>query len=353
MAGRDERDEAGQEGRAATLRDVAAAAGVSPMTASRVVHDAPGVSAATRDRVLQAVDRLGYRRNELARNLRLGRTSGLIGLVVTNLANPFYSQVALGVEATAEQAGFKVVLGNTGEDIQRERRLVDELLARRVDGMIVVPAGADHSHLAQRRLGRVPVVLGARPPSNIGADCVLVDDFGGAREATARLLAEGARRPGFLGMPASAWTGSERFRGFSVALDEAGVALDERYVRRNQRTIATAEAAARELLALAEPPDALFCANNRNTIGAFRAMSGTGTRALLAGFDDFELADVLGLPLIVVAYDPGELGRQAAALLLDRMQHRDVSAGTAPRRIIIPTRVVAYGQVETLTPPPH
>lgn len=339
---REDRGRRGEGATAPTLRDVAKAAGVSPMTASRVLRDAPVVSEATRKKVLEAVNALGYRRNELARNLRLGRTSGLIGLVVTNLANPFYSQVALGVEAAAEEAGFKVVLGNTGEDVQRERRLVEELLARRVDGMIVVPAGADDAHLARRRLGHVPVVLGARPPSNISADCVLVDDFGGAREATARLLGAGAKRPGFLGMPAAAWTGSERFRGFCVALDEAGVALDERYVRRNQRTIAGAEAAARELLELAKPPDALFCANNRNTIGAFRALSATGRQVLLAGFDDFELADVLGLPLIVVAYDPAELGRRAAGLLLERMTQRD-GVAEAPRRVIIPTRVVEYG----------
>jgi LacI family transcriptional regulator len=333
-----------REAGAPTLKDVARAAGVSAMTASRVLHGQPGVSPAARDAVLQAVKTLGYRRNELARNLRLGRTSGLIGLVVTNLANPFYSQMALGVEAVAEEAGFRVVLTNTGEDAQRERRLVDELVARRVDGIIVVPAGADHAHLSEQHLGRIPVVLSARPPSNIAADCVLVDDFGGAREATIALAATGVRRIGFLGMPAATWTGSERYRGFCVALDEAGLVLDERYVRRNQRTVAAAEAAALELLGLVEPPEAIFCANNRNTIGAFRAVSRSGQVVRLAGFDDFELADMLGLPLIVVAYDPADLGREAALLLLDRLNRGEAAALDAPRRVVIPTRVVQYGQ---------
>jgi LacI family transcriptional regulator len=294
--------------------------------------------------VLDAIAALGYRRNELARNLRLGRTNGLVGLVVTNLANPFYSQLALGVEAVAEEQGLKVVLANTGEDVQRERRLVEEFAARRVDGMIVVPAGADHSHLDPARLGRIPVVLGARPPSNIAADCVLVDDFGGARDATTALLAQGVRRVGFLGLPLSAWTGSERFRGFSVALDEAGMAVDERYVRRNQRTIAAAEAAARDVLALAEGPDAFFCANSRNTLGAFRAIRELGLDLPLAGFDDFELADLLGLSLVVAAYDPEEIGRQAARLLLDRMGRGGAGQVEGPpRRVVVPTTVVQYG----------
>ncbi|AKH81039.1 LacI family transcriptional regulator [Streptomyces sp. CNQ-509] len=324
------------------MRDVAEHASVSPMTVSRVLHDDPGVSKATRARVLAAVDSLGYRRNEVARNLRLGRTSGLIGLVVTNLANPFYSQFALGVESGVSRQGLKVVLTNTDEDVERERRLVEELTARRVDGMIVVPAGNDHSHLAAQP-GSVPIVLGARPPSGVPLDCVLVDDFGGAREATAGLLAAGHTRLGFLGLPPSVWTSSERFRGFCVALEEAGVALDERYVRLRQRTIPAAEAAARELLELPRPPTALFCANSRNTLGAFRATSRLGRPVSLAGFDDFELADVLGVPLIV-AYDPRELGRRAAELLLRRMNESDADPDdAAPLRIVVPTKVVRYG----------
>ncbi|MEQ4208507.1 LacI family DNA-binding transcriptional regulator [Actinopolymorpha sp. B17G11] len=328
--------------RAPTMRDVADHASVSPMTVSRVLHDDPRVSGQTRERVLASVDALGYRRNEVARNLRLGHTSGLIGLVVTNLANPFYSQLALGVESVAGQNGLKVVLTNTDEDVGRERRLVEELTARRVDGMIVVPAGSDHSHLDPQTPGSVPVVLGARPPTNLALDCVLVDDFGGAREATAGLLAAGHTRVGFLGLPPSVWTSSERFRGFCVALEEAGVGLDERYVRLQQRTIPAAEDAARELLRLRRPPTALFCANSRNTLGAYRAATRLGVDVELAGFDDFELADVLGVPLIV-AYDPRELGRRAAELLMERMSRTDTEPEVQPRRIVVPTTVVRYG----------
>jgi LacI family transcriptional regulator len=325
-----------------TVRDVADRAGVSPMTASRVLQGSSRVTEAKRQMVFAAAAQLGYRRNELARNLRLGRSTGLVGLVVTNLANPFYSAMALGAEAVAEEHGLKVVLANTGEDVQRERRLVDELTLRRIDGMIVVPAGSDHSHLGLENVGGVPVVLAATPPSNLAADCVLVDDFGGARQATARLVADGRKRIGFVGLPAATWTGSERFRGFCVALDEAGLSIDDRYIRRGQRSIETAELACLEVLAMRQPPDALFCANSRNTLGAYRAVTATGADVRLAGFDDFELADLLGIPLTLVAYDPEELGRQAARLLLSHMDKDSRHAGDPPRRIVVPVTIREY-----------
>lgn len=326
-----------------TMRQVAKHAGVSPMTVSRALHGDPRVAPATLAKVREAVNALGYRRNEVARSLRLGGATGLIGLLVTNLANPFYSQLAMGVEAVVGEHGMRFVLGNTGDDVDRERQLVGDLSGQRVDGMIVVPAGSGHGHLDPDRLNGTPVVLAARPPSGAALDCVLVDDFNGSRAAVVRLIEGGHRRIGFLGLPPSVWTGSERFRGFSAALAEAGLELDDRLVRRSQTDVAAAENAARDLLALPEPPTALFSANNRNMIGAFRAVTATGADVALAGFDDFELADMLGLPLTVVAYDPAEVGRQAARLLLDRMGRGTDAPDAPPRRVVIPTRVVAYG----------
>ncbi|MEV0408237.1 LacI family DNA-binding transcriptional regulator [Actinoallomurus sp. NPDC050550] len=327
-----------------TIREVAALAKVSPMSVSRALRDQEGVSRQTRERVLAAARTLGYRPNEIARSLRPGHKTGMIGLVVTNLANPFYSQLALGVESVAATRDIRVLLTNTNEDEQRERDVVGDLAARQVDGMIVVPAGFGHDHLESE----VPVVLAARPPSGIEADCVLVDDFGGAREATTRLVAQGHRRIGFLGNPPAVYTGAERFRGFCAALQEAGVDLDERHVRRAQQDAASAERATLELLGLNEPPTALFTANNRNTIGALRAIHKTGRRLAVGGFDDFELADMLGVPLTIVAYDADEIGRHAARLLLDRLTADPDAPPLAARRTIIPTRVIEYGHAADL-----
>ncbi|SOD63286.1 transcriptional regulator, LacI family [Streptomyces zhaozhouensis] len=326
-----------------TLRDVAQRAGVSAMTVTRVLRDDDRVSAATRERVLASVAELGYRPNTVARSLRLGRGSGLVGLVVTNLANPFYSRLALGVDSVVGAHGLKTVIGNTRQSVENERDLVADLVGRRVDGIVVVPAGADQRHLAQAAAQGVPVVCASRPPVGFAADQVLVDDHGGAVDATERLLALGHRAVGYLGPPASVHTSVERLRGYRETLAAAGVAVDERYVRQGPVDVAGAEEAAGELLALPDPPTALFCSNNRNTIGAFRAVRRAGRAVALAGFDDFELADMVGLPLSVQSYDSDELGREAGRLLLDRL--RGAAAGApAPRRVVLPTRALQYGE---------
>jgi LacI family transcriptional regulator len=326
---------------APTIREVARQAQVSPMTVSRTLRDDPGVSAATRARVMDAVLALGYRPNEAARTLRLGRSSGLIGLVVTNLANPFYSQLTLGVEAVATEHGMRVLLGNSGSDPARERQLVHDFAARRVAGLIAVPCHNDHSHLDPGRLGGLPVVLAGSPPVKIGVDAVLLDDFTGSWEATRHLIARGHRRIAFLGLPASTWTGSERFRGYCAALEEAALPVEDRYVWRRQAGAAPAQQATRELLDDSDPPTAIFAANNRNTVGAYRAIRQRGAATALTGFDDFELADALAVPLTVVAYEPREMGAAAARLLRDRIGN--AGAAQAPRRVVIPTTIVEYG----------
>ena len=324
-----------------TMRDVAALAGVSTMTVSRVLHDDPRITEDTKRRVRAAVRKLGYLRNDTARNLRIGRGAGAIGLVVSNLANPFYSQLALGVGEAAEQHGLTVMLANSAGDVGREVRLISDLMSRRVVGMIISPASDEHPHLAARALHGMPLVLVARPPSGVLADCVLVDDFAGTREACKRLVERGHTKIGFIGIPSTVWTGAERYRGFRAALADAGIRLDRRYVRYQESDVAAAEKTVRSLLAVPNPPTALFAANNRNMIGALRAVSRSPTPVALAGFDDFELADMLDLPLIVVSYDAVGLGREAGRLLLERVAPG--GAHLSPRRVTVPTTVVEYG----------
>ncbi|WP_432936803.1 LacI family DNA-binding transcriptional regulator [Kribbella sp. CA-253562] len=330
------------DGSAPTMRDVASLAEVSPMTVSRVLQNHPNVSAENRERVLAAVKQLGYRRNDVARVLSQGRRLGAVGLIVTNLANPFYARLALGIESIVTRDGIRVMVTNSNEDPERERAAVGDFVSRQVDGIIIVPAGSNHEYLVDDVPARTPIAMVARPPTGVEADCVLVDDFGGAYEATRRLIQHGRTRIGFVGNPPSVYTGSERFRGYCAALEAAGVPLRDSYVKR-ARDIASAEQATAELLALPEPPDAVFCTNNRNTLGAYRAVHRVSAGIVLAGFDDFELSDMLSVPTLIVDYDADELGRRAAQLLLERLTPGDRRYTGPMRRAVVPTTVVEHG----------
>ncbi|SDT00797.1 LacI family DNA-binding transcriptional regulator [Microlunatus soli] len=323
-------------GRQPTIKEVARRAEVSPMTVSRTLAGGSGVRPDLQERVLAAVRELGYHRNENARSLRPGQASGLIGVAITNLANPYYGTFCLGVEEVATQHGRRIILGNTGEDQARERQLVADFIGRQVEGLVVVPSGRDTEEsdddspkgdqLSGEHLGRVPLVLASRQVPGIGADTVVLDDIGGARQGTERLLTAGHRRIGYLGNAVSVFTGQRRYRGFEQALAEHGLAADPALVQRDQQDVESARAATADLLDQPDSPTAIFSANNRNTIGALQEISrrlrtgtGPGDFPALVGFDSFELADLTPVPLTVIDHDARQLGAEAARLLFDRL----------------------------------
>jgi LacI family transcriptional regulator len=324
------------------MRDVALLAGVSLKTVSRVINDEPGVAAATAERVSVAIDELGFQRNDLARSLRQGRSSSTLGLVIEDVANPFYSAIAQAVEAAARERGYMLITASCEEDPARERELVQALLRRRVDALLLVPAGRDHSYLARETADGTPVVFLDRPPAGLDADCVLLDNVGGARAAVDHLLAHGHERIAVVADPASLYTAAERIAGYRQALDAAGVPVREELVRPGTHDVDQAEAVARELLSLPPErrPTALFAGNNRITIGALRAARGAEPRPAIVGFDDFELADLLGMT--VVRHDTSQMGAHAAALAFERLDGAD----RPPRRVVVPTELIARGSGE-------
>lgn len=314
---------------APTVRDVAALAGVSPMTVSRTMSGGLNVRPEVQVRVRQAVEKLGYRPNQSARNTRLRKPSGLIGIAVTNLGNPYYGQFALGVEDVAAAHGRHIVVGSSGEDPGRESRLLEEFAGRQLEGLILVPAGKGVNPLNTAPLGGLPLVLATRIIEGLECDAVLVDDVGGAAAGTAALLADGHRRIAFLGDVAGISTVQRRFDGFQHALAAAGARLDPEHLAAVRGSEAAAESVGR-LLAGPNPPTAFFSANNRTTVGALRAICtrrdtgrGPGPKPgpvpALASFDDVELADLLGIPLTVMSHDARELGVAAARLLFERL----------------------------------
>ena len=326
----------------ATMRDVAEAAGVSLKTVSRVVNLEPGVRPELQRRVEDAVASLGFRRNVAARSLRTGHRIGSIGLIVADLMNPFYSSVAKAVEVVAARHGVVIIIGSSGEDATRERELVTNLLHRPVDGLIVVPAGSDHRYLEPERRMGAQIVFLDRGGGRIDADAVVLDNFRGARLGVDHLIRRGHRRVGFVGDSAGVRTTGERLEGYREALGAAGIAYDAQLVRLGSPAVEMAETATRQLLDMADPATAIFAANNRQCIGVLRAIRAAQRPIAVVGFDDFELADLLPVPVTVIAYDPAELGRAASELLFSRM------AGDArpPQRIVIPTRLIQRGSGE-------
>src|SRR5712691_8481657 len=258
------------------MEDVAEAAQVSLKTVSRVVNDEPGVTPETAERVRDAIAKLGFRRNDMARALRRGQVSRTLGLVIEDVANPFYSAITRGVEEETRAHGFLVIAGSSDEDTERERVLVQLLCERRVDGLLVVPASSDHRYLLPELEHGTPVVFINRPPGRIQADVILLDSVGGARTAVEHLLAFGHRRIAIVADEQTISTAEERYRGYRRALAAGNVALDPELVRLGAHDAASAETAVRELLALRQPVTAIFTGNNRITIGALRALSGSG-----------------------------------------------------------------------------
>jgi len=325
-----------------TMRDVADVAGVSLKTVSRVVNMEPGVDDHTAARVEGAIARLAYRRNEVARNLRKGISLALIGLVIEDLANPFYATVARTIEDVARRHGYAVVMASSGEDPEREQELTTGLLQRGVQGLLIVPAGSDHRYLYADRAMRTKAVFLDRPPALIEADSVVLDNIVGARRGVEHLIAHGHRRIAFVGDPPMVQTSVERAEGYRQALKGAGLPVDEALVRLGTPRVDLAEASTRQLLALQDPPTAIFAQNNRNSVGALRAIRALDARVAFVGFDDFELADMLPVPATVVGHDPAEMARAAAELLFGRL----AGDQRPPQRIVIPTKLIARGSGE-------
>ena len=318
------------------MRDVADRAGVSLKTVSRVINAEAGVTPATAERVTAAIAELGFERNDLAASLRHGRSSHTLGLVIEDVANPFYSVIAQAVEAVARERGFLLITTSAGEDAERERELVAALLRRRVDALLIVPAGPDHRYLASS----TRAVFLDRPPLGIDADTVLLDDVGGARSAVEHLIAHGHTRIACVADDAHLYTMRERITGYHDALQAAGIQPDPALLLTGSSDVATAQDSVARLLALPDRPTAIFTANNRNTVGALHALGDVPDPPALVGFDDFELADLLGTT--VIRADPWRLGEQAAALAFGRLDGDD----SPPRTITVATELVARGSGE-------
>jgi LacI family transcriptional regulator len=333
-------------GRRPTMREVAALADVSLKTVSRVVNGERTVDPALARRVHEAIAMLGYRRDAAASALRRAdRVSSSIGLVFEDVANPFLSYVHRGIEDVARARGVWTFAASADESSELERELALALCARRIDGLIIVPAaGTDHSYLAHEREAGMALVFVDRPPAFLDADAVLSDNAEATTRAVLGFGQRGHRRIAFLCDRIALYTAQARLQGYREALAQLNIPEDPSLVRADLSSPVSTDSAVRELFAMADPPTALFTAQNLITTATLHTLRALELHPALAliGFDDIELADLLEPPVTVVAQDATALGRTAAELLFAR-----IDGDTSPsKRIIVPTRLIERGSGE-------
>lgn len=318
-----------------TLEDVARQAGVSRATASLVVRESPLVADETRERVLTAMDTLGYVHNRAAASLRSQR-SNAIGLVITDITNPFFAELTTGIEAVLEEAECAVLLGNTSERVDKQDRLLSTMHSYAVDGVLLMPAVNTAASTVERlhRL-RIPFVMLVRYLRNVNADYVGADNIVGAEMAAEHLVQLGHRKIAFIGGSDNSSARQDRVRGLRNVLHRHGIYADEALFVTAPVSREGGRLAVRNLLAQENRPTAALCYNDLIAFGVMLELRSQGIQPgedfAVIGFDDVEEAALSQPALTTVAINSQDIGAAAARLLLERIESPDA----APKQIIV------------------
>lgn len=345
---------------APTITEVAAAAGVGRATVARTLGNYGSVSEATRAKVMRAAEKLGYQPNTLARSMTTGVTKTL-GIVLADVANPFFSGVLKGISETAKTAGYDAIILSTDEKLELERDAIAVLLAKQVDGLVVASAAGrsdDVSHLSNAIDRGTPVVLIDRLVDKLETDSVVIDNREAARSAVASLIHNGHRRIAFAWGPVTLspatdlkqmhsildealWSDGERLRGYLDALEEAGIPFDTALITHVLKNEGQATRAVSGMLALADPPTAIFTTETEATVGALHSLRAKNLRlpkdVSLIGFDDSPWAAVMDPPLTMIQQPMRQMGAVASQQLITRIDG-DTSA---PKKHVLPSLLVA------------
>ncbi|MGW4962598.1 substrate-binding domain-containing protein [Nonomuraea sp. NPDC004186] len=323
-----------------SIRRVAELAGVSATTVSHTLNRRRPVAEETRQRVLQAIEELGYRPNVLARGLRTSR-SQTIGLIIPDITNPFYPALARGLQDVLGPEGYDQIISNTDGVRRTEQAAIEHMIARQVDGLAFAVFHTHAEDLLPVIEAGIPVVrLGGRLVQH-GVDLVHSDDEGGGAEATRYLLGCGYRRIAFVCGPAAEGPAAERVAGYRAALAEAGAPADQALVAHTHFSRAGGAEGVARLLELAEPPDALLCANDVMAIGALDEAARRGLRVpedlAVMGFDDIDAAGMVSPGLTTMANPAREIGQATAVRLLERLREAIDEPST---ELVVPARLV-------------
>ncbi|GGV73677.1 LacI family transcriptional regulator [Streptomyces gelaticus] len=321
-----------------SIKDVAAQAGVSVATVSRVLNSHPSVSPDARTRVLAAVDALGYRPNAVARSLRTDQTRTL-GLVISDVLNPYFTELARFVEEEARALGYSVIIGNADERPELQDHHVRTLLDRRIDGLLVSPADGDSPLMSDVARAGTPMVFVDRWMPGVDVPVVRADGRLAIRDLVAHLHALGRRRLAIIAGPAATTTGDERVEAFREALRAHELALPDVYIGQGDFQADSGRRVTERFLALPEPPEVVFAADNLMALGALDAIRAAGLRVPqdigLAAFDDIPWFVHTDPPITAIAQPTGELGRAAVRALVDIVEGRSPQSVTLPARLVV------------------
>jgi LacI family transcriptional regulator len=309
-----------------TSHDVAKKAGVSIATVSRVLNDSPLVTESARRKVLRAVKALNYQPNRAAQRLRAGR-SHVIGLIISDIQNPFFTSIVRGIEDVAHQHGYSLVLCNSDEDPEKEKLYINVMRSEEVAGVILASASEAKPQVDDLITYNIPVVAIDRQVDDRQIDSVMATNIEGARAAVTHLLDLGHRCVGFIGLPLTHTPGKERYEGYQQALRADQLPMSQDFVRISDAKQQGGYESTRDLLTQQPCVTALFVANNLMTLGALEAIRERGLKIpddiSIVGFDDMPWANLLQPPLTAIAQPTYELGQRAAELLLGRLKERD------------------------------
>lgn len=308
----------------ASLQEVARRANVSIATVSRVLNKSDKVVPETRAIVEKALRTLGYRPNRVARRLRMNNgRAHLVGLIIPDIQNPFYAEIARGVEDAASAADYALLLCNSDERLDKERFYLDVLLSESVDGIVLPPFAENDAAVIELVKTGLPIVCVDRSLAKVQTDLVEVDNHRGAFDAVSHLLDRGHKHIGLIEGRADVSTSRERRRGYLDALTARGVAIRKEFMRAGDFKQESGRVLANELLGLRKPPTALFVCNSLMTVGALAAIHQCRRRVpedvAIVGFDDLPWAEALDPPPTLVRQPAYEVGKQAMELLLKRI----------------------------------
>jgi LacI family transcriptional regulator len=327
------------------MKDVAAEAGVSLKTVSRVMNGVTTVDPAMSARVFEAVDRLGFVTNFAASGLRRSNTrSHQIGAVlVADPMSTFLGSLVEPIQHVVMDRGSMLLASTVTKGSGLEEDFVRAFVSRRVDGIILAPSSPNQTYLA-RLVGGIPIVCVDRPAAGVSTDLIMATNYAGGFEAVTHLISHGHRRIAYIGDLEAYVNATERFTGYVGALNAAGLSVDPAWVRHGIRTSAAAEEATHEIFAGPETPTAVFTSQSAITLGMLRALRDLGLQTTIAhiGFDDMPLADLVTPAVTVIAQDSETMGRRTAEMLFRRIE----GPAESPQRIDVPTRLIVRGSGE-------